>query len=104
MTRDSPLPTRRLQIPTSIAQTQPWQAGAVTLDSPAVSVMTDLTKVKAATTTPWTTLRQAEQLMIYLGVRMLFVVSEMPSLEGLITTSDLHGDRAMRITQERNVR
>jgi CBS domain-containing protein len=35
---------------------------------------------------------------------MLFVVSEMPSLQGLITTTDLHGDRAMRITQQRNVR
>lgn len=104
MNRDSPLPTRRLQQPTAIAQAQPWQAETVTLDSPALSVMTDLTKVKAATTSPATTLRQAEQLMIYLGVRMLFVVSEMPSLEGLITTTDLHGDRAMRITQQRNVR
>jgi hypothetical protein len=103
MNRDSPLPARRLQDPTSIAQTQPWQAEAVTLDSPALAVMTDLTKVKAAATSPTTTLRQAEQLMIYLGVRMLFVVSEMPSLEGLITTTDLHGDRAMRITQQRNV-
>ena len=28
----------------------------------------------------------------------------MPSLEGLVTTTDLHGDRAMRITQQRNVR
>jgi CBS domain-containing protein len=100
----SPLPTRLLQRPTAIAQAQPWQTDAVTLDSPALAVMTDLTKVKAATTTPTTTLRQAEQMMIYLGVRMLFVVSEMPSLEGLITTTDLHGARAMRITQERNVR
>ena len=49
-------------------------------------------------------LRQAEQLMIHQGVRMLFVVSEMPSLEGLITTTDLHGDRAMRIVQQRGVR
>ena len=53
---------------------------AITLDSPAQSVMTDLTKVKAATTSPATTLRQAEQLMIYQGVRMLFVVREMPNL------------------------
>jgi len=103
MNRDAPLSTRLLQRPTAIAQAQPWQADAVTLDSPALSVMTDLTKVKAATTSPATTLRQAEQLMIYLGVRMLFVVTEMPNLEGLITTTDLHGDRAMRITQERNV-
>jgi CBS domain-containing protein len=104
MNPDSALPTRRLQSPTSIAQVQLVPVEPVTLDSPALSVMTDLTRVKAATTTPQTTLRQAEQVMIYLGVRMLFVVSEMPSLEGLITTTDLHGARALRITQERNVR
>jgi len=75
----------------------------VRLDSPALQVMTDLTLVKAATTHPGTSLRQAEQMMIYQGVRMLFVVSDMPSLEGLITTTDLTGDRAMRIVAERHV-
>jgi CBS domain-containing protein len=100
----SALATRRLQHSTSIAQTQPSQPDAVSLDSPALAVMTDLTKVKAATTSPATTLRQAEQLMIHQGVRMLFVVSEMPSLEGLITSTDLHGDRAMRIVQQRGMR
>jgi CBS domain-containing protein len=98
------LATRRLQHSTSIAQAQPWRNDRVTLDSDALAVMTDLTKVKAATTSPATTLRQAEQIMIYQGVRMLFVVSEMPSLEGLITSTDLHGDRALRIVQQRNVR
>jgi CBS domain-containing protein len=104
MNPHSPLATRRLPSPTFLAQTQPPHGDPVTLESPALSVMTDLTKVKAATTSPATTLRQAEQLMIHQGVRMLFVVSEMPSLPGLITTTDLHGDRAMRITQQRNVR
>lgn len=104
MHRDGPLTTRRLQRTTSIAQAQPWRTDPVTLDSGALSVMTDLTQVKAATTSPATTLKQAEQIMIYQGVRMLFVVSEMPSLEGLITSADLHGDRAMRIVQQRNAR
>jgi CBS-domain-containing membrane protein len=104
MNPHSALVTRRLQPPTAIAQAQPWQADAVTLDSPALAVMTDLTNVKAATTSPGTTLRHAEQIMIYQGVRMLFVVTEMPSLEGLITSTDLHGDRAMRVIQQRNVR
>ncbi len=104
MNRDSALATRRLKRGASIAQSQPWQTAAVTVDSPALAVMTDLMKVKAATTSPATTLRQAEQLMIYQGVRMLFVVSEMPSLEGLITSTDLHGDRVMRVVQQRNVR
>jgi CBS domain-containing protein len=101
MHRDSALPTRHLAPGASLAQAEPWLTAPVTQDSPALAVMTDLTKTKAATTGPSTTLRQAEQLMIYQGVRMLFVVSEMPALEGLITSTDLRGDRAMRIVQQR---
>ena len=103
MNRNAVLPTFRLQAGTSIAQAEPWQTQAVTLDSPAVSVMTDLSRVKAATVHPSTQLRQAEQSMIYLGVRMLFVVSEMPQVEGLVTTTDLHGDRQMRLVHERSL-
>ncbi len=42
--------------------------------------------------------------MIYQGVRMLFVVSEMPAIEGLVTATDLHSDQPMRLVQQRNVR
>ena len=104
MNRDAVLSTFRLEPGTAIAQAQPWQAAPVTLDSPALAVMTDLTQVKAATTAPGTSLRQAEQMMIYQGVRMLFVVTDMPSIEGLITTTDLRGERQMRLVHERNVR
>ncbi|HYN58263.1 MAG TPA: hypothetical protein VET87_01755, partial [Rubrivivax sp.] len=103
MNHDASLPTFRLEPGIALAQVQPMSNGAVTLDSPALNVMTDLTLVKAANVVPSTSLRQAEQVMIYQGVRMLFVVSEMPSLEGLITTTDLHGDRLMRIVSERNL-
>ncbi len=101
MNRDAALPTFRLEPGTSIAQANPWHDGPVTLGSPALTVMTDLTKVKAASTHPATSLRQAEQTMIYQGVRMLFVVTDMPSIAGLITTTDLHGDKQMRLVHER---
>ena len=104
MHRDAALPTFRLQPGVSLAQVQPQAQNAVTLDAPALQVMTDLTLIKAATTHPSTSLRQAEQMMIYQGVRMLFVVSDMPALEGLITTTDLGGDRAMALVAERQVR
>jgi len=104
MNLDAALPTQRLERGTSIAQANPWTSAPVTLDSPALEVMTDLTQVKAATTHPATTLRQAEQLMIYQGVRMLFVVTDMPSIEGLITATDLRGDKQMRVVHERNLR
>ena len=104
MNAASALPAFRLEAGVSIAQAAPWLTAPVTADSPAREVMTDLTLVKAATVHPQTSLRQAEQLMIYQGVRMLFVVTEMPSFDGLITTTDLHGDRQMRLVHERGAR
>ena len=97
------LPTFRLDRGTTLAQAQPTDNAPVTLASPALAVMTDLTRVKAATTHPRTTLRQAEQAMIYQGVRMLFVVTEMPLIEGLITATDLGGDKQMRVVHERHL-
>ena len=104
MNRDAVLPTFRVATGITIAQAHPATRTPVTLDSAALEVMTDLTLVKAATIHPSASLHQAEQTMIYLGVRMLLVVTDMPSLEGLITTTDLSGDRAMRIVSERHVR
>lgn len=101
---DTVLPTFRLERGMAIAQTNPSNSSSVTLDSSALDVLTDLTQEKAATTHPATTLRQAEQMMIYLGVRMLFVVNDMPSIEGLITATDLRGDKQMRVVHERGLR
>lgn len=104
MHADSPLPTRRLPPATTIAQARDWPTHPVTLASGALDVMTDLTAVKAATTDPSTSLRQAEQVMIYQGVRMLFVVRDMPAIEGLVTAADLHGDVTLRRVHQRNAR
>src|SRR4051794_12324902 len=97
MNLNSVLPTFRLEPGTAIAQASPPSHRPVEIDSPALDVMTDLTQVKAATVSPSTTLRQAEQTMVYLGVRMLFVVSDMPAIEGLITATDLQGEAQMRL-------
>jgi len=104
MIPDAAMSTFRLEPGVGIAQAAPWQTHSVTLKSPALDVMTDLTLVKAATTRPEATLREAEQAMIYLGVRMLFVVSDMPAIEGLVTTTDLHGDRQMSLVHQRGLR
>jgi CBS domain-containing protein len=103
MNQDAALPVHLLEAGTSIVQAQPWRTAPVQLDSPAVEVMTDLKLVKAATISPTATLAQAEQAMIYLGVRMLLVVSAMPTVEGLITANDVRGDRAIQVVQQRHV-
>ncbi|MCK7499857.1 MAG: hypothetical protein MZW92_62805 [Comamonadaceae bacterium] len=102
MNRETALPTRSLESGAVVAQTQPWQTFPVTLESAAVSVMTDLTQVKAATIAPGATLRQAEQKMIYQGVRMLFVVDEMPiDRRASSPSNDLRGERVLRLVQHR---
>lgn len=104
MSPEDALPTRLLAAGTSMVQTKPWNSDTVTPQSPAIRVMTDLTLVKPATIGPQASLHEAEQVMIFQGVRMLFVVTAMPALDGLITTHDLHGERATRMVQQRGVR
>jgi CBS domain-containing protein len=89
---------------TRFAQPKPHAAQQVTLASPALSVMTDLELVRAATVRPDETLVMAREHMIHQGVRLLFVVSDMPCVDGLITTTDLDGERPMQGTARRGVR
>lgn len=100
----NPLPTFRFADGTRIAQAVPPQKGAVTLDSPALAVMTDLTEVRAATVQPQVALATAELKMIHQGVRLLFVVSEMPHVDGIVTAADIQGDRPLRLVQQRQLR
>ena len=101
---ESALPTFRFPENTCIPQAQPQFTAVVSMTSPALDVMTDLTLVKAATIAPGTSLAGAEQTMIHQSVRLLFVVSAFPCIEGLVTSTDLLGDKPMRLVQQRNVR
>nr|WP_315427151.1 CBS domain-containing protein [uncultured Albidiferax sp.] len=101
---DGSLPTFRFPAGTHIVQVQPPQHGPVTLDSPAMAVFTDLAQIRAATVQPHTSLDQAELKMIYQGVRLLFVVSDMPSVDGILTAADIAGDKPMRLVHQRQVK
>jgi CBS domain-containing protein len=98
------LATSRLHKATPIVQFQLNQHGPVTLASPAMSVFTDLSQVRAATVQAHTTLDQAELKMIYLGVRLLFVVSDMPSVDGVLTFVDIAGERPTLLVQQRKMK
>jgi hypothetical protein len=73
------LPTFRFPVGTRIAQAVPPMGQPVTMASPGRS-------------------------MIYQGVRLLFVVSDMPNVEGLITSTDLEGERPMQVIGQRGVK
>lgn len=98
------LPTFHIPEGACIAQAQPPTGLPVTLASPARAVMTDLTHVRAATVRPEVGLAQARETMIYQGVRLLFVVRDMPCVEGFITSKDLEGERPLQIISQRGVK
>lgn len=101
---DGSLPTFRFPAGTHIVQVQPPQHGPVTLESPAMEVFTDLAQIRAATVQPQTSLDQSELKMIYQGVRLLFVVSDMPSVDGILTSADIAGDKPMRLVHQRQIK
>lgn len=80
---------------------QPSTFTSVTMDSPAMCVMTDLRQVTAATITPEATLAEATKTMISRGVRLLLVVDLNDDVVGLITARDTQGDRPIKLVQER---
>jgi len=83
---------------------QPGTYTSVTVDSPAISVMTDLRQVSAATIDAEATLNEATRTMISRGVRLLFVVGSRGELVGLITARDTGGERPIKLQNERGVK
>lgn len=90
-------------LPAGARVTQPEGPERVTLDDPAFSVMTDLRAVPAATTSPGEPVARAHAQMLQRGVRLLFVLGAGGALEGVITATDLLGEKPMRFMQSRGV-
>lgn len=75
----------------------------VRLDSPALQVMTDLSRQPAASIDAGALVAEAKQSMIYRGVRMLFVIDDNRQLQGIITANDILGERPIQATQNRGL-
>jgi CBS-domain-containing membrane protein len=97
----SALTLTRLETGARVAE--PMAPGRVTLDDPAFSVMTDLREVSAATTRPDETIDAAHAQMIRRAVRLLFVLDAGGAVAGVITATDLLGEKPVRFMQERGV-
>jgi len=80
------------------------QAAKVSIESPALEVMTDLRRTTPATIRPQAPLAGANQFMIARGVRLLLVVDDPENVLGVITASDILGERPMRVAIERRMR
>ena len=73
---------------------------AVSADSAAILVMTDLSRVPSASIADEATLEEANQSMLARGVRLLLVV-EGDSSSGLVTTVDVLGEKPVLVAQKR---
>lgn len=69
---------------------------AVTLADPAVDVMTDLQRVPAVPVDPEVPIEAAMRIMVRRGVRSLFVLNVDGEVVGLVTSTDLLGDKPLR--------
>ena len=101
MRQYSPLTLARLEPGARVAE--PMTPGRVTFDDPAFSVMTDLREVSAASTRPEETLDAAHAQMIRRAVRLLFVLDAQGIVNGVITATDLLGEKPVRFMQSRGV-
>ena len=72
----------------------------VTLDDPALSVMTDLKRVSVVTVRAKTPMEKAHDKMKRYGVRTLLVLDESDKVLGLLTTTDILGEKPMRFLQQ----
>jgi CBS domain-containing protein len=98
------LPIRELGAGAGFRRPTQAQAGKVLLESPALEVMTDLRRTTPATIRPQAPLAGANEFMITRGVRLLLVVDERENVLGVITATDLLGERAMRVATGRGMR
>jgi CBS-domain-containing membrane protein len=71
----------------------------VKLSDPAISVMTDLTKVSVVNTHAMTSMDKANAKMIRYGVRLLLVLDDNDQVAGLLTATDVLGEKPMRFLQ-----
>lgn len=82
---------------TSFHQYRQGLPDEVSCDSPALDVMTDLTRVKAVTVAPDVPIDTALQKMIHAEVRLLLVTDSDGTLLGLITARDIMGEKPVSL-------
>lgn len=72
----------------------------VTLEDSALKVMTDLQKVSVVTVRAKTPMEKAHDKMKRYGVRTLIVLDEADKVLGILTASDILGEKPMRFLQQ----
>lgn len=98
------LSSARLEEGAGYHQPASFSPRPVSVNSPALEVMTDLRLVAAATIDSETSIDAANQAMIARGVRSLLVVDGRGNVIGVVTARDIHGERPMQVVNKRGIR
>jgi len=105
MLRDySPLRFSLLRAGSGYAQPTQTVPERVTLNDPALQVMTDLRSVTAVIILSGDSVDEAHARMIQRGVRLLLVVDQNRQVVGVITASDILGEKPMQVIAQRGIR
>jgi CBS domain-containing protein len=99
-----PLPIRELGEAAGFRRPLQTEVARVTLESPALDVMTDLCRTSPATIRAQAPIEGARQFMISRGVRLLLVADDREAVLGLLTATDVMGEKAMRVAAERGMK
>lgn len=103
MTRDYPALAHHT-LPAGARVAAPPPPARLTPESPALEAMTDLRRTESAAIAPHRTIVECNTAMIVRGVRLLFVEDAQRNVVGVITATDLMGEKPVRFMQERGVR
>jgi len=98
------LPSRNLDKSVGLLRPACVLPERVTLENPALDVMTDFRRMTAFIATPGDTIVQAEERMHRRKVKLLFVMDSDDRVAGLITSTDIFGEKPLQIVQSRGVR
>jgi CBS-domain-containing membrane protein len=98
------LPQSQLKSEAAYHLPDPVTAKLVDTESPAVEVMTDLRRITAVTIAFDALIDDANRKMIAHGVRTLIVIDDHRHVIGVVTSTDILGEKPMQIMREHNIR
>jgi CBS-domain-containing membrane protein len=100
----TPLPSTMLDSGAGYAQPTQAIPDRVGLDDPAQHVMTDFRSVAAVIILSGDTVEEAHRRMIQRGVRLLLVVDQDRRVVGVVTATDILGEKPMQVIAHRGIR
>ena len=98
------LPIRELGDGAGFRRPTQSQAARIDLESPALEAMTDLTRASPATIRPQAPIGGANQFMIARSVRLLLVVDDREVVLGVLTATDILGERGFQAAIEQHTK